>query len=124
GSYAITAHVTAGPGASLANYDIKLVDGALTITTAPLTVKADDQTKTYGDANPTLTGTITGAKNSDNLVDSYTTAADKTTGVGTDPINAHVTAGPGANLANYDLKLVDATLTITTAPLTVKADNQ
>src|SRR6185437_11200179 len=124
GTYTIDAHVTAGPGANLANYDLKLVDATLTITTAPLTVKADNQTKTYGDADPTLTGTVTGAKNGDNLLDSYTTAADATTGVGTDPITAHIAAGPGANLANYDIKLIDATLTITKAPLTVTAHNQ
>src|SRR4029079_1705460 len=124
GSYAILAHVAAGAGASLDNYDIKLVDATLTVTKAPLTVKADDQTKTYGDPNPTLTGTVTGTKNGDNLIDSYTTAADATSGIGTYAINAHVAAGPGAALANYDVKLVDATLTVSKAPLTVKADDQ
>src|SRR6185436_19407536 len=124
GSYTITAHIAAGPGASLANYDVKLVDGTLTVTKAPLTVKADDQSKTYGDANPALTGTVTGAKNGDNLIDSYTTGADDASGVGTYAITTHVAAGPGASLANYDVKLVDGTLTVSKAPLTVKADDQ
>src|SRR6185312_3299065 len=122
--YAINAHIAAGPGADLGNYAIKVVDGTLTVTKAPLTVKADDQTKTYGDANPTPTGTITGAKNGDNLIDSYSTGADQTSGVGSYTIAAHVTAGAGASLANYDVKLVDAALTVTKAPLTVKADDQ
>jgi hypothetical protein len=124
GDYTITAHIAAGPGADLGNYDVKLVDGTLSVTQAPLTVKADDQTRTYGDPNPALTGTVTGTKNGDDLVDSYTTGADKTTSVGTYAINAHVAAGPGVDLANYDIKLVDGTLTVTQAPLTVKADDQ
>jgi hypothetical protein len=124
GDYAINAHLTAGPGADLGNYEVNLVDGTLNITKAPLTVKADDKTKTYGDTNPAFTGTITGVKNGDDLVDTYTTSADPTTGVGSYAINPHVTAGPGADLGNYDVNLVDGSLTITKAPLTVKADDQ
>src|SRR4029078_12838111 len=117
GTYAINAHVAAGPGADLANYDVKLVDGTLTVTKAPLTVKADDHSKTYGDPNPTLTGTITGTKNGDNLIDSYDTPATLASGVGSYTITAPIAAGPGASLANYDVKLVDGTLTVTKAPL-------
>jgi hypothetical protein len=124
GHYAINAHVAAGPGADLANYDLNLVDGTLTVTKAPLTVTADDQTKVYGDDNPTLTGIITGTRNGDALVDSYTTAADATSGVGSYAIHAHIAAGPGTDLGNYDVQLVDGTLTVSKAPLTVKADNQ
>src|SRR6185312_878797 len=124
GSYAINAHIAAGPGADLGNYAIKVVDGTLTVTKAPLTVKADDQTKMYGDANPTLTGTITGAKNGDDLVDSYTTGADKTSGVGDYPITAHIAAGPGASLDNYSITLVNGSLTVTRAALTITADDK
>src|SRR6185312_8909124 len=122
GSYPVTCG--AGTLAS-ANYSFgPFVPGSLTVTKAPLTVKADNQTKVYGDADPTLTGTVTGAKNGDDLVDSYTTGADAASGVGNYPINAHIAAGPGADLGNYDIKLVDGTLTVTQAPLTVKADDQ
>ncbi|HEX5557035.1 MAG TPA: MBG domain-containing protein [Gaiellales bacterium] len=124
GSYTISAHIAAGPGADLANYDIQLVDGTLTVTKAPLTVTADDQTKVYGDDNPPFTGEVVGAKNGDNLVDTYTTAADATSGVGSYAINPQVAAGPGADLGNYDMNLVDGTLSITKAPLTVTADDQ
>jgi MBG domain-containing protein/Big-like domain-containing protein len=124
GSYAISAHIAAGPGADLGNYQVQLIDGTLTITKAPLTVKADDQAKTYGDTNPALTGKVTGTKNGDHLIDSYTTAADATSGVGSYAINAHVAAGTGADLANYDINLVSGTMTVTKAPLTVKAADQ
>src|SRR5206468_3214996 len=124
GAYAIHAHISPGPGADLANYDVSLVDGTLTVSPAPLTVKADDKSKVYGAANPTFTGTVTGTKNSDALVDTYTTTADQTSGVGAYAIHAHLAAGPGADLANYDVTVVDGSLTVTRAPLTVKADNK
>lgn len=41
------------------------VYGTLTITPAPLTVKADDQYKNYGDKDPELTYTVTGLKYND-----------------------------------------------------------
>ena len=48
GPYAITASAATGTG--LANYDITYVDGSLTVDLRPLTVTADDQAKTYGQA--------------------------------------------------------------------------
>ena len=48
-------------GASDANYVIPFTDDIFDITPANLTVTADaGQTKIYGDAEPTLTYTITG----------------------------------------------------------------
>src|SRR5207244_3878092 len=49
------------------NYDFSFVAGTLTITKATLTVTADDQTRIYGDANPSFTVTYTGFKNGQNL---------------------------------------------------------
>ncbi len=122
--YPIVPQAVAGPGASLANYDITPVNGALTVTPAPLTVAADDASRTYGDPNPVLTGTVTGARNGDDLVDSYTTPATEVSGVGSYPIDAHVAAGAGADLANYDVHLAAGTLAVTRAPLTVTADDK
>ncbi len=44
--YPITPAAAVGTG--LSNYTIAYVDGALTVTPAPLTITADDRTKTYG----------------------------------------------------------------------------
>ena len=38
-----------------ANYSFAFVDGTLTVTAATLTVTADNKSKVYGDANPSLT---------------------------------------------------------------------
>ena len=48
---------------SASNYAITYQDGLLTIGKASLTVSADAKGKIYGDANPTLTATVSGFKN-------------------------------------------------------------
>ena len=50
----------------------------LTIATRLLSVTADDKTRAYGETNPVLTGTITGAAVGDDFTASYTTTATPT----------------------------------------------
>ncbi len=111
------------------NYDFPtFVNGTLTINKAHLTVTANNASKTYGDANPTLGVTLSGFMNGETLGSSgvsgtgtATTLATAATGAGT----AVITAGTGTLTAsNYDFAtLVDGTLTINKAPLTVTANN-
>ncbi|WP_304437900.1 MBG domain-containing protein, partial [Terrabacter sp. Root181] len=105
-------------------YQVTLVNGSLTITKAPLTITADDKTRTYGDANPTFTGSILGLKNGDGITASYTTGATALTGVGTYAIVPTAVDSTPATLANYQVTLVDGTLSITKAALTVTADDK
>jgi hypothetical protein len=58
----------------------------LTVTPKAVTVVATDKSKVYGDVNPTLTATVTGAVGTD--VINYTLATTAVTGsnVGTYPI--------------------------------------
>ena len=110
-------------GGSAANYSLSLVNGTLTITKAPLTATADNQTRIYGTGNPTLTITYSGLVNGDtaasiNAPTIGTTATTSTT-VGTYPITLS-----GGTAANYTLTLVNGTLTINRAALTVTANNQ
>src|SRR5205085_1966895 len=58
GSYAVT-----GSGLTSADYTIAYVGGTLTVNKAALTITADDQTRAYGVANPTLTATYGGFVN-------------------------------------------------------------
>jgi len=55
GAYPITLS-----GGVATNYNLTLQDGTLTITKAALTAKADDQSRVYGQTNPTLTISYTG----------------------------------------------------------------
>ena len=56
--------------------------GTLTVTPAPLTVTIDNQSKVYGQANPTLTGTVVGVLNGDDVTALYTTTAGQYSDVG------------------------------------------
>ena len=124
-----TATITASnSGLSAANYTFNnLVNGALTINPATLTVTADNQTRVYGGANPTFTETITGFVNGDtgSVVTGKVTAsstATSATGVGSSVITA---SNSGLSAANYNFThLVNGALTINPATLTVTANNQ
>ncbi len=105
------------------NYDLKFVGANFTIGKADLTVKADNKSKTYGDANPDFTGTLTGVKNNDAIAASYSTTATQQSGVGTYPIVADVNATQ-AVLDNYSVTKTNGELSITKADLTVTADNK
>ena len=103
------------------DYNINYVSGSLTITPVPLSIKADNKTKVYGAANPTLTATYTGLVNGDTAASvpvTLSTAAAKS-GVGTYAITAS-----GATDSDYTVTYANGTLTITKAPLTITADNK
>lgn len=93
GPYQVTA-----TGLSGRNYAITYVPGSLQVTPAPLSVKADGKTKEYGEANPSLSGTLAGVKNGDDVTASYTTGADLTSGVGPYAIVAKAVGGQPGHL--------------------------
>jgi hypothetical protein len=94
------------------------------VTPAPLTVTADDQSKVYGAGLPPLTVHYTGFVNGDTPISLsprpvVATTATAASGVGTHPITVSVAAD-----ANYTITFVAGTLTITPAPLTITAADQ
>jgi hypothetical protein len=120
GEYAIVPHVEA-TDAVLANYTVDVSEGTLTVSKAPLSVKANDASKVYGDTNPVFTGSLTGVQNGDPIAESFSTGATAASGVGEYAIVPHVNA-TAAVLANYRAPvLTSGTLTITKAPLSAKA---
>ncbi len=119
GSYPITVI-----GGSATNYSLQNFDGTLTITKATLTVKADDKTRTYGQANPSNTLTYIGFANGDDATDITSPtisgpAATALSDAGTYPIQLS-----GGAASNYDLSLQNGTLTVNKAALTAKPDNK
>jgi hypothetical protein len=119
GTYAITPG-----GQTAANYAISYVNGTLTVTPAPLTITADNKTKLYGAAVPTLTATYTGFVNGDTAASltnpvALNTSASMSSSVGTYPITAS-----GASSPNYTITFANGTLTVNPAPLTITADNK
>src|SRR5262249_24824904 len=111
------------------NYSFSFVNGTLTVGKAHLTVTADNQSRLYGDANPSLTATLSGFKNGEVLATSgvtgtasCTTSATATSSVVGSPYPITCTQGT-LTAANYDFTFVNGQLTINKAHLTVTAEN-
>ena len=87
-----------------------------TITPATLTVTADDQTRPYGQANPTLTLTVTGLLGQDTIQDITLPDLD-TTATPDSPVVAggYPITLQGGHARDYALQRVPGTLTITRA---------
>ncbi|MGW8122344.1 MBG domain-containing protein [Roseivirga echinicomitans] len=117
-----TAPITLEGGAS-SNYNITTNGGTLTIGKAALTATAEDKSKVYGSANPTLTIAYTGFVNGDDqsaiTEPMVNTTAISSTGAGTVPITL-----TGGSAANYDINNVNGTLTIGKAALTATAEDK
>lgn len=108
-------------GARLTNYAVLGTNGTLTITPASLSVTADNKARLYGTTNPVFTGIIAGIQNNDAITASYGSPADFSSPIGSYPITPTLT---GAALGNYLVTTNNGTLTVTAAPLLVKADDQ
>ncbi|MFM6980011.1 MAG: MBG domain-containing protein, partial [Micrococcales bacterium] len=103
---------------SASDYTVTVIDGTFSITKRTLTVTADNQTKTFGDANPSLGY---GYLSSDLIAgDSFTGALESLRyNVGTGAI----TVGTLALSADYNLVFVPAVMTVTKRSISVTVDN-
>jgi hypothetical protein len=117
GDYEITCS-----GGSATNYDFTYGTGTLTITKAPLTIKANNVYRYYGDDNPTFSVYYSGFKNSETetVLSSQPQvfcSATKYSDAGTYPIviSENITA------ANYDISYTSGTLQIYKTTLYVRA---
>ncbi|HEU4875046.1 MAG TPA: MBG domain-containing protein [Pyrinomonadaceae bacterium] len=117
GLYAITiGSLTVNDGNGGNNYNLTFVSKNFEIKKRPITVKADPQTKTFGDPDPVFTYQITSGSLA--FSDTFTGALSRAPGelVGTYAINIGTLAisdGNGGN--NYTLTFVPDNLTILTA---------
>ena len=123
--YAITPSAATGGSFTPSNYTITYVNGALTVTPAPLTVTAADVSKTYGQA-PTLSGFTTTALVNGETVGSVTETSPgqvATAPVAGSPYAITPSAATGGSFTpgNYTITYVNGALTVTPAPLTVTA---
>jgi len=108
GEYPITA-----AGAADMNYTIRHLPGAYHITPAPLTIKADDKTKTAGSANPPLTYTAIGLVNGDTPASLTTQPTLTTTATLDSPVGNYPIIVAGAASPNYEIDHVPGTLAVT-----------
>ncbi|MCL2825928.1 MAG: Ig-like domain-containing protein, partial [Eggerthellaceae bacterium] len=96
----------------------------LTVNPATLTVTADDKSRDYGEANPTLTFTYSGWVLGEGVsalttVPTASCAATTTSNTGTYAITVS-----GGAAANYTFSYQPGTLTVNPAPLSVTADDK
>ena len=99
-------------GADAVNYEISYVGGTLTITKAPLTIKAGEYTKKQGDDNPTFAPEYEGFKNSDNADSLSTKPTVSCDATKSSPVGEYVITVSGAESKNYVISYVNGKLTI------------
>src|SRR5207237_352799 len=119
--YAITAS-----GAADTDYTIGYVAGTLTVTPVALTITADDKSKAYGAALPTLTVNYSGFVNGDTSASltvqpTVTTSATASSHVAGNPYS--ITASEAAG-SDCTIGYVAGSLTVNPAALTITADNK
>src|SRR5206468_6063184 len=115
GTYTITVSLGANP-----NYNVTATNGTLAINKKDASVTADDKSKTYGDANPTLTATVVGQVAGGDAIDyTLSTAATQFSNVGTYTITVTLGANP-----NYNVTATNGTLAINKKDASVTADDK
>lgn len=127
GTYANKFYYTLKSGTKAANYEIDTVYGKLIVTPAVLTVKADDKTRPYGDANA-FTYTITGYQHGEDesviiagLDDvTYLCDGDQFANIGTYTITPVVDALVSQN---YSFTTATGTLTVQKRQMKVTANS-
>ena len=119
GSYPITAS-----GAVDSNYTISYTAGTLTVTPVALTIAANNQTKTYGAALPTLTASYTGFVNGDTAASLTTQPTFTTTATAGSAVGSYTIFASAAVDSDYTISYTTGTLTVTQAALTITANNQ
>lgn len=104
-------------GAEATNYDISYVNGLLTIVERPITVRAISQVRVYGDPNPVFVYEVEGGKLYGEPL--LRCEADQKSAVG-----EYAIVIEKGSVTNSAVTLVNGTLKIEKALLTVAADNK
>src|SRR2546425_1765904 len=117
-----TISATLSPAGVLGNYTITSNTANFTITPKTASVTPNAASKTYGAADPTLSGTLSSFLAGDNVTATYSRTAGET--VAGSPYTIGATLSPTGVLGNYTITYNTANFTISTATLKVTADNQ
>lgn len=111
-------------GASADNYSITSVNGSLTVGKATLQVVANNQTRTYGAANPPFSLTYTGFKNNDDVSVLDTAPTGNTTATETSNVGSYTITASGGVDNNYDFTYTNGVIAVNPATLTITSDNK
>jgi gliding motility-associated-like protein len=113
GEGAGTYMIKQGTLAASANYTLAFQAANLFVSKATLTATANNQSKVYGQANPSLTIDYTGFVNGDTNASITTPSVASTTATLTSPVGTYTITPSGGTAANYDFTYVKGTLTVT-----------
>jgi len=110
-------------GAADPNYEFSYASGTLTVNPAPLTISADDKSRSIGQPNPAFTASYSGFVLDEGPDDldtppAITSTADASSSAGAYPITVS-----GASDANYSITYEDGTLSVDKAIATLTATN-
>ncbi|HEY0757624.1 MAG TPA: Ig-like domain repeat protein [Acidisarcina sp.] len=112
----VTTALPAGMGSIMASYSGSSTSTAsssanvpISVAPAPLSVAAASASRFVNTANPTFTGSVSGAVNSDVFTTTYATTAVPSSPAGSYPIVPTIS---GADIADYTVTLTNGTLTV------------
>ena len=110
GTYVITPSASDNGTGLLNNYSVTYNNGSFTINKKNASVTPNAASKTYGDTDPTLTGTLTGFLVADNVTATYNrTTGETVTG---SPYTISAMLSPAGVLGNYNITYNTANFTI------------
>ena len=111
-------------GATAQNYIFDYEDGTLTVTKAPLTASVKSCTRKYGEVNPRFEISYVGLKNNESDPAWVTAPTFSTTATPKSDVGEYEITAVGGEAKNYELSsIASGSLTITPAPLIVKANS-
>ena len=117
-----TISATLSPAGVLSNYNITYNTANFTITPKAASVTPNAASKIYGNADPALTGTLSGFLAADGVTATYSRAAGET--VAGSPYTISATLSPAGVLGNYTITYNTANFTINLRALDLTATNQ
>src|SRR5947207_3164679 len=119
-----TISATLAPAGVLGNYQITYNTAEFTIDKKTASVTPNAASKTYGDADPAFTGTLTGFLGGDGVTATYSRTAGES--VAGNPYTISATLSPAGVLGNYEITYNTANFTIDkkTASVTPNAANK
>jgi hypothetical protein len=105
----------AASGQTSSNYAITYVDGTMTISKASLTITADNQSKVYGAAVPSLSASYSGFVNGDDASSLAHSVLLGTMATSASNAGIYAITASGATSGDYDITFVNGTLTVAQA---------
>ena len=123
GSSPVGTYATSCSGAVDGNYSITYAQGTIMVTPAPLSITAASGSMTYAGAVPTVTPTISGLKNGEDIDVLGSALGCSSDANSSSPVGSYTTTCAGASDANYSITYIAGSITVNPAHLTMSASS-